>query len=135
MKKIDLSAKHWNITSKISAFAGDNCATNFGGVNRNGQNNVFARLKQHLHRDIVGIGCNGHIVHNGFSAGCEQCPIDVEALVVNMYKHFHIHTLRVTHLKQICDDLDTVFEMLTNHSSSRFLSLYPALRKVCFLLL
>lgn len=78
---------------------GTTCPTNFGGVTRRGENNVFARLKGKFGREILGIGCVAHIVHNAFDSSCDQLPIDIEALVVNVYKHFHIHTLRVEALR------------------------------------
>ena len=53
-----------NLTQKIVAYCGDNCNTNFGGVNRKGKNNVFSYLKKELGRNIVGVGCGAHIVHN-----------------------------------------------------------------------
>lgn len=120
----------WNIREKIIGFGGDNCKTNFGGVHRNGKNNVFYRLKDELQRELVGIGCSAHIIHNGFDAACEQLPFELESLVVVLYKHFHIHTLRVESLKGFCDDLDIEFSMLVNHSGTRFLSLHPAIKKV-----
>lgn len=89
------TGKRWKLENKIIAFGGDNCVTNFGGVNRNGENNVFFRLKQQLGREIVGVGCAYHIIHNAYDAACEQLPINIEALSVIIYKHFHIHTLRV----------------------------------------
>ena len=53
-----------DLTQKIVAFCGDNCNTNFGGVKRKGKNNVFSYLKEELGRNIVGVGCGAHIVHN-----------------------------------------------------------------------
>ena len=36
------TGKDWKIIDKIVAFCADNCVTNFGKVNRNGENNVFS---------------------------------------------------------------------------------------------
>ena len=58
------SLRDHQLTEKIIAYCGDNCNTNFGGVKRNGKNNVFNRLKNELGREIFGIGCGAHIVHN-----------------------------------------------------------------------
>lgn len=124
------TGKNWKITDKICAFGGDNCPTNFGGVNRNGQNNVFYRLKVMLQRQIVGVGCVSHIIHNAFDVGCEQLPIAIEPLVVVIYKHFHIHTLRVETLKEFCDDEEVTYTKLVNHSGTRFLTLHLAVKKV-----
>lgn len=121
---------HSNLEEKIIAFAGDNCVTNFGGVNRNGENNVFFRLKQQLGREIVGVGCACHIIHNAYDAACDQLPINIEALSFIIYKFFHIHTLRVESLKAICDDHEVTYTNLVNHSGTRFLTLLRAVEKV-----
>lgn len=39
------SLRDKNLTNKLVAYSADNAATNFGGKDRNGQNNVFALLK------------------------------------------------------------------------------------------
>lgn len=126
------SGRKWKLEDKVIAFSADNCPTNFGGITRRGENNVFARLKQVLGRGIVGIGCAAHIIHNAFDTACDQLPIDIEAIVVNIYKHFHIHTLRIESLKDLCDDAGVEYEKLTNHSGTRFLTLLPAVSKVNF---
>lgn len=125
-----LTGKIWNCTNKVAAFGADNCNTNFGGLNRKGENNVFYRLKKELARDLVGIGCTSHIIHNGFDSACDQLPINIEALVVNIYKHFHIHTLRVETLKEFCTTTEVNYVTLVNHSGTRFLTLHPAVQKV-----
>lgn len=58
------SGHGWNIQEKVIAFGADNCPTNFGGITRRGDNNVFARLKGEFGRGILGIGCIAHIIHN-----------------------------------------------------------------------
>lgn len=124
------TGKHWEVENKIVAFGGDNCNTNFGGVDRNGENNVFYRLKEMLNRKIVGVGCNCHIIHNAYDAACDQLPISIESLVVVIYKHFSIHTLRVESLKSICDNQEVTYLKLVSHSGTRFLTLHPAVKKV-----
>lgn len=124
------AGKDWKIEQKVVAFGADNCPTNFGGVARRGENNVFARLKQSLGRKIIGVGCAAHIIHNSYDTACDQLPVDIEPIVVNVYKHFHIHTLRVEILKEVCDDAGVQYEKLTNHSGTRFLTLLPAVSNV-----
>lgn len=124
------TGKRWKIEEKICAFGADNCNTNFGGVNRKGENNVFSRLKRELGREIVGIGCASHIIHNAFDSACDQLPINIEALAVNVFKHFRLHTLRVEKLKDFCEEAELEYSKLVSHSGSRFLSLHPAVQKV-----
>ena len=88
-----------NLVQKVVGFCGDNCNTNFGGVKRKGVNNVYVRLKKELARNIVGIGCGAHIVHTCLQTAVDVLPIEVEALVVKIYKYFYIYTVRVTELK------------------------------------
>jgi hypothetical protein len=124
------SAKNWGIEKKIVALAADNIVTNFGGVTRGGSNNVFHHLKNNYGRDLLGIGCNAHIVHNAFDAACNKLNFDIEAIVVKIYKHFYIYTVRVESLKKFCENNDVQFSMLKSHSSTRFLSLYPAIKQI-----
>ena len=77
------------LTQKIVACCGDNCNTNFGGVNRKGKNYVLSYLKKELGRIIVGVGCGAHIVHNCIQTAVDVLPIEVEGFVVKIYKYFH----------------------------------------------
>ena len=81
-----------DLVQKVVGFCGDNCNTNFGGVKRKGVNNVYVLLKKELARNIVGIGCGAHIVHNCLKTAVDVLPIEVEALVVKIYKYFYIYT-------------------------------------------
>lgn len=118
------------IVDKIVAFAADNCAINYGSFDRNGENNVFYRLKQLLGRKIAGVGCSSHIIHNAFKAGCEILEIQIEPLVVVIYNHFKLHTTRNESLKQFCEDEYINHTTLQKHSGTRFLTLHGAIIKV-----
>lgn len=120
----------WKLKEKVVAFGADNCNTNFGGVERKGQNNVFFRLKELLQRDILGVGCVSHIIHNAFDTACDQLPIEVEHVVVKIFKHFDIFTKRTEALKEICNDNEINYTKLIRHSGTRFLTLYPAVVKI-----
>lgn len=122
-----------NLEKKVVGFCGDNCNTNFGGVNRAGTNNVFHRLKTSLGRDINGIGCGAHIVHNCVQSGIDGLPFDIEALVVKIYKYFHIYTVRVTKLKEFCEFAEIQYKKLVQHGNTRFLSMMPALERILHL--
>ena len=54
------------LKDKLTGFCVDNCNTNFRGIKRREQNNVglFYKVKNNVKRDLVGIGCTIHIVHN-----------------------------------------------------------------------
>lgn len=119
-----------NLEDKVVAFCGDNCNTNFGGVLRRGQNNVYALLKKELGRNIIGIGCGAHILHNTIQHDVDVLPIEIEALVVKIYKYFHIYTVRVSQLKEFCDFAEIEYKKLLQHGNTRFLSLLPAIERI-----
>jgi hypothetical protein len=59
----------------------DNTNTNFGGVNRNGTNNIFHKLKVEIGKDMEGIGCSAHILHSTVSTAADRLSTDIEAIV------------------------------------------------------
>lgn len=122
--------KKHEIENKVAAFCGDNCNTNFGGVNRRGTNNVYSRLKEGLGVNIKGIGCSAHIVHNTIQHGVDGLPVEIEAIVVKIYKYFCIYTVRVTNLKEFCETADIEYKKLVKHGNTRFLSLLPAVERI-----
>lgn len=95
------TAEKFGIKQKTIAFSADNCAANFGSSSRGGKNNAYYLLKQ-CKSKLIGIGCACHIVHNGLKTACDSLPIDIECVVVKIYKYFHIHTVRVAKLKPFC---------------------------------
>lgn len=127
---IKTTAEKNNIVEKLVGFCGDNCSTNFGSCERGGENNVFYRLKEWL-PDLLGVGCAAHITHNGLKYACDFLPIDIECIVVKIYKHFSIYTVRVTALKEICDQVkDLEYSKLLGYSNTRFLALSPAIKSI-----
>ncbi|GBN59890.1 hypothetical protein AVEN_180492-1 [Araneus ventricosus] len=119
-----------DLNNKIVGFCGENCNTNFGGVKRAGQKNVFHPLMNSLGREINGIGCGAHIVHNCVQTAVDSLPIDIEALLVNIYKYFHIYTVRVTNVKEFCEYAKIQYRKLIQHGNTRFLSMMPALERI-----
>jgi hypothetical protein len=107
----------FGLKPKIIAFSGDNCNTNFGGLNRNGNNNVFALLKQNLGREIEGCGCTGHISHNSAKHALDMLPFDVEVFVIKLYNYFSIYTIRTDDLSEFCDFFEIEFKSLLRHVS------------------
>jgi len=118
------------LKEKLAGFCADNCNTNFGGLKRRGQNNVFFKLKENIGRNLIGVGCAAHIVHNCIQHAVDNLPVPVESLVVKIYKFFHIYTVRVTELKQFCDFVDIEYQSILQHGNTRFLSLLPALQRI-----
>lgn len=124
------TARNNGIEDKVTGFCADNCSTNFGSRVRSGQNNVFYRLKL-WNPNMIGIGCAAHIVHNTLKSACEQLPFDIECIVVKIYKHFYINTVRVEALKSICELYDEIeFSNLLGYANTRFLALAPAVNRI-----
>lgn len=117
------------IEDKISSFGGDNTNTNFGGLARRGENNVFTKLKCKLGRSIVGVGCPVHILHNSLQVGADSLSVDVQTIIVKVYNYFSIYTVRVASLMEYCEFVNVTYEDLLNHVKTRWLSLFPAIER------
>ena len=91
-------------------------------MKRRGQNNVFFKVKEMIERDLTGIGCAAHIVHNCLQHAVDTLPVCVESLVVKIYKFFHIYTVRVTEMKNFCEFVEIEYQRILQHGNTRFLS-------------
>lgn len=116
--------------NKCVAFCGDNTNTNFGGLKRQGKCNVFTKLKATLHENIEGIGCPAHILHNCVQTSADSLSCDVETIIVKVFSHFYIYTVRTERLKEFCDYVGTEYMNVMCHSKTRWLSLFPAVERV-----
>lgn len=118
-----------NLLKKFICFCGDNANTNFGGIERNGEKNVFARLKE-INKHLIGIGCAAHIVHNALRSACDQLPFDIECIVVKIYSYFYIYTVRTEKLKKFCETAGEEYHKLLGYSKTRFLALAGAINSI-----
>lgn len=107
------------LTSKIVAFCGDNTNCNFGGKNRKGVNNVYAKLNTSLGRTLIGIGCGAHIIHNVIKTAADCLPVDFECIIVKIYSFFYIYSVRVEALKEFCNEANTEYKKLLGYSKTR----------------
>ena len=73
--------KKCNIIEKCAAFSADNCNTNFDGLKRSAKNNVCSHLKIKSGKDLIGIGCLAHIVHDSAQHGFDSMTIDLESVI------------------------------------------------------
>ncbi|CAL8119834.1 unnamed protein product [Orchesella dallaii] len=126
---LDSLAKY-NVTEKLIGICADNTNTNFGGINRKGKVNVFYKLKESLGRDLVGIGCAAHIVHNSVETAADCLPLDVEAILAKIYKYFSIYTVRTESLKEFCEFVNIEYKGLLATSKTRWLSLGKSLERL-----
>lgn len=119
-----------DISKKVVGFSADNTNTNFGGAARMGKNNVFTKLKSTLGEDLIGIGCAAHIINNTIQTAADSLPIDIEAVVVKMYAHFYIYTVRVETFKEFCTEAAVEYKSLLGYSKTRWLALRPAVERI-----
>nr|CCQ71105.1 hypothetical protein CcPL1.036 [Cotesia congregata] len=115
---------------KVVAFGADNTNTNFGNKLRQTKNNVFSHLKTALNRDIEGIGCPAHILHNTASTAADVMSIDIEIVIIKLFKFFSMNSTRVDRLKELCQASNVEFMVILSHSRSRWLTLAPAIERV-----
>lgn len=124
------TADKFDIKDKVVAFCADNCPTNFGSCERRGENNVYYHLKQ-WKPSLIGVGCAAHIVHSALKSACDALPIDIECIVVKIFSHFYIYTVRVEKLKSMCAEIDGVeYSQLLGYAKTRFLALGTAIGKI-----
>ena len=90
-----------DLFEKCVSFTGDNCNTNFGGLARRKDNNVFSRLKNDV-PNLVGIGCPAHILNNCLHHGTNQMSIDIESIIyvqdLSVFLHLYCAHGRVENL-------------------------------------
>lgn len=123
MDQIEGACEKFNVVEKVIGLGADNAAPNFGGLTRGGKKNLFALMKEKLPNCSIGVGCNAHITHNTVDYAVGRIELfDIEAIVVKIYKHFSQHTVRVTRLKNICDDFGIEYEKLLGYGATRFLA-------------
>lgn len=120
----------YHLTEKIIAFSADNTNTNFGGAARRGTNNVYTKLCGEVKRQVVGVGCAAHILHNSVQTAADCLPIDVECIVSKIYQYFYIYTVRVAKLEDFCKFVDINYQTILGHSKTRWLSLSPAVERI-----
>ena len=119
-----------SLMNKLSSYCADNANTNFGGVNRQGRENDFFKLKENVNKSIGGVGCAAHIVHNTIQTACDLLPIDVQTIINKIYSHFYIYTVRTAELKIFCDEVEVMYKKMLDYCKTRWLALLPAVERV-----
>lgn len=115
----------FNLKEKYIAFTGDNCNTNFRGINRKGKQNVFLKIKEQLAESLIEKGCPDHILNNVTYANTVLF-IDLESIIFWVWNYFSIFTVRTEWLKEFCDFVEIEYRSQLKHSALRWLSLFPA---------
>jgi hypothetical protein len=71
------------------------------------------------------------MIHNCAHSSINIIPLDIEGLVVKIFGYFHIFTVRVEWLKEFCDFVGQQYKDILGYSNVRWLSLCPAVRRIC----
>jgi hypothetical protein len=94
---------------------------------------VWQKLETELKRQIIGISCGAHIIHNCLQCAVDCLPIVIECSAVKVYKYFNICTVRVE-LKNFCDFAGNNCANMLDHGNTRFLFLGPSVDRILSLL-
>lgn len=129
VKLLRAAIDKFKLSQKLASFCADNAPCNFGNRERTGTNNTFYKLNE-LYPGLIGVGCAAHIVHNTLKAACDKMPFDVEMIVVKIYSHFYLTTVRVTALKGFCDSVNVEYKKVLGYCKTRFLDLLPAVESI-----
>ena len=92
------------IMYNLNEMSADNTICNFGGARRLGKSNTFVKLQSCLNRnDLLGLGCNTHMLHNAMQTVSDCLPVDEQHIVFKIYQYFSIYNVRVESLKNFCE--------------------------------
>jgi hypothetical protein len=120
----------FELKDKVIGFSADNTNANFGGARRRGHENVFTKLRTYTGTDLLGLGCNAHMLHNTAQTAADSLPIDAEQIVAKLHNYFNIYTVRVAHLEEFCQFIDVEYRKLLGYSKTRWLALLPAVERI-----
>lgn len=113
----------WGVKDKTICFCADNCPTNFGNVERTGNQNVYYLLKSIINRHLIGVGCLAHILHNAPKhAFTFVLTHNIDVILSTIYKRFYISTKQTEALKAHCNAIDIEFEKVKGCIITRFLA-------------
>jgi hypothetical protein len=82
--------KKYKLEENLVCYTADNTNSNVGGVKGKGNEIVFRKVQSDLDRPILEIGSSALILHNSVQTACHSLPLDIEVIVIKIYKYFHI---------------------------------------------
>lgn len=88
-----LKLQHWGYSI---CFRGDNMNRKFGRAHQHGNNNVLTKLRNLWRRNVFGIGCNVHKIHNFTQRSCNILPTEIEATIIKICTYFYKYTAGIT---------------------------------------
>jgi histone deacetylase complex regulatory component SIN3 len=88
---------------------------------------------QVLNKNIIGIGCNAHILSSAINIASSLMNIDVEVIISQIYLYFHRFTVRVASFKQFCEEVEIEYRKLLGYLNVRWLSVTPVIERIIHL--
>lgn len=83
-----------------------------------------------MNRNIIGVGCAAHILHNTIQTASDLLPADVENITAKIYSYFYIYTVRVESLKDFCESAEIEYKRILGYSKTRWLALLSAVQNI-----
>ena len=125
----------------VSAFKNDNVPVpqllTLGNDGPNVNKTIWRELEQKIRRanpdfqGFVDLGtCNIHIVYNSFGKGLDKYGKDAEQLLIDLHSLFKYSAARRQDYKNLQLNLDLELKLFIEHSSLRWLSIGPAVRRI-----
>lgn len=109
--------------SKLVALCGNNAPVNIENIARTSENNIFAKLHKLVpNKNIVGVGCAAHILHNALRNACDGMGFEIEYTVVKLFTHIYIYTVRTEELKSICETSEEEYDRLLGYVVAKLAS-------------
>lgn len=59
---------------------------------------IMTMLRNLWKRNVYGIGCGVHIIHNFIQTSSNILPIEIEVIAVKIYKYFYMYIIGITKL-------------------------------------
>jgi hypothetical protein len=118
------------LLTKCDTFSGENINTNFGGINRFGNKNIFHAWKYEFKKEIVSAGCPVHFLHNCIQHRADTLSVDIQSIIMKIYNYFCTYTVRTEDPNSYCEFVDINCRQLLSHKRRRWLTLFPAMEKL-----
>ena len=106
---------------RVSCLSADNANCNFGE-----KHSLYINVRT-LNDGIIKANCSAHIVHNTLKFALENLDVDIENIVLKIFSQFSMSAKRWKTLKEFHIFVETEFDKILRHVSTRWLSLHPCI--------
>jgi hypothetical protein len=117
---------NYDLETKVVGLSADNTNTDFRGLTC--KENMLTKIKSQLNRNLIGFGCNAHIIHTCTKTAFDSMPLDIKVLVTKNFGYFRLYTVCVECLKDFCDFTRQEYKQILGYA--RWLSSFSALERI-----